>query len=96
MEDLYYDRTSGQLLSGSFMDYGMPRADVMPDIKVEFNPVRSKSNPIGAKGVGEGGTVASTPTIVNAILDALKSLGVTRIDTPVTSKRIWEAINSVA
>ena len=71
----------------------MPRADVMPDIKVEFSPVPSLSNPLGAKGVGEGGTVASTPSIVNAILDALHSLGVKYIDTPVTPYQVWKSIN---
>ena len=93
LEDLCYDRDSGQLLAGSFMDYGMPRADIMPDIKVEFSPVPSLSNPLGAKGVGEGGTVASTPSIVNAVLDALHSLGVNYIDTPVTPHRVWNSIN---
>lgn len=96
LEDLTYDRESGQLLAGSFMDYGMPRADLMPEIKVDFSPVRSKSNPLGAKGVGEGGTVAGTPTIVNAILDALAPLGVQKIDTPVTPQRVWNAINDAA
>jgi len=96
LEDVTYDRESGQLLAGSFMDYGMPRADLMPEIKVDFSPVPSKSNPLGAKGVGEGGTVAGTPTIVNAVLDALAPLGVHQIDTPVTPQRVWRAINDVA
>lgn len=96
LEDVTYDRESGQLLAGSFMDYGMPRADTMPEIKVDFSPVRSKSNPLGAKGVGEGGTVAGTPAIVNAILDALAPLGVRQIDTPVTPLRVWNAINGAA
>ena len=65
----------------------------MPDIKVEFSPVPSLSNPLGAKGVGEGGTVASTPSIVNAVLDALHPLGVNYIDTPVTPHRVWNSIN---
>jgi len=94
LEDLVYDRDSGQLVAGSFMDYGMPRADTMPEIKVDFSPVRSKSNPIGAKGVGEGGTVAGTPTVVNAILDALAPMGVEAIDTPVTPQRVWSALNA--
>jgi len=96
LEDVTYDRESGQLLAGSFMDYGMPRADLMPEIKVDFSPVPSKSNPLGAKGVGEGGTVAGTPTIVNAVLDALAPLGVRQIDTPVTPQRVWRAINDAA
>lgn len=92
LEDVAYDPESGQLLAGSLMDYGVPRADLMPDIKVDFSPVFSKSNPLGAKGVGEGGTVAGTPTIVNAILDALAEYGVREIDTPVTPERVWQAI----
>jgi carbon-monoxide dehydrogenase large subunit len=92
LEDVAYDPESGQLLAGSLMDYGVPRADLMPEIKVDFSPVFSKSNPLGAKGVGEGGTVAGTPTIVNAILDALAEYGVREIDTPVTPERVWQAI----
>jgi carbon-monoxide dehydrogenase large subunit len=92
LEDVAYDPENGQLLAGSLMDYGVPRADLMPEINVDFSPVFSKSNPLGAKGVGEGGTVAGTPTIVNAVLDALADCGVREIDTPVTPKRIWQAI----
>jgi carbon-monoxide dehydrogenase large subunit len=92
LEDVAYDPESGQLLAGSLMDYGVPRADLMPEIKVDFSPVFSKSNPLGAKGVGEGGTVAGTPTIVNAILDALAEYGVREIDTPVTPERVWQAL----
>lgn len=94
LEDVAYDRESGQLIAGSLMDYGVPRADLMPQINVDFSPVFSKSNPLGAKGVGEGGTVAGTPTIVNAVLDALADYGVREIDTPVTPQRVWQAINA--
>ncbi len=94
LEDVTYDRESGQLIAGSLMDYGVPRADLMPEINVDFSPVFSKSNPLGAKGVGEGGTVAGTPTIVNALLDALADYGVREIDTPVTPQRVWQAINA--
>jgi len=69
LEDVIYDRESGQLLTGTLMDYGIPRADTMPAISIDFSPVPSTTNPLGAKGVGEGGTVASTPTVMNAILD---------------------------
>jgi len=92
LEDVAYDHETGQLIAGSLMDYGVPRADLMPEINVDFSPVFSKSNPIGAKGVGEGGTVAGTPTIVNAILDALAEYNVREIDTPVTPQRVWQAI----
>jgi aerobic carbon-monoxide dehydrogenase large subunit len=94
LEDVAYDPETGQLLAGSLMDYGVPRADLMPQINVDFSPVFSKSNPIGAKGVGEGGTVAGTPTIVNAILDGLAEYNVREIDTPVTPQRVWQAIQS--
>jgi aerobic carbon-monoxide dehydrogenase large subunit len=91
-EDVVYDRDSGQLLNGSLMDYGIPRADTMPRVTVDFSPVPSTTNPLGAKGVGEGGTVASTPTVMNAILDALAPLAVTDVPMPATPERIWRAI----
>jgi len=94
VEDMAYDRESGQLLSGSLMDYGVPRADMMPEILVDFSPVESLSNPLGVKGVGEGGTVAGTPTVINAIVDALAPLGVTDIGLPATPEKVWQAIQS--
>ena len=96
LEDVAYDPETGQLIAGSLMDYGVPRADLMPEINVDFSPVFSKSNPIGAKGVGEGGTVAGTPVIVNAILDALAEYDIREIDTPVTPQRVWLAIQSAS
>src|SRR5271166_3498052 len=95
-EDIVYDRDSGQLLTGTLMDYGIPRADTVPAISVDFSPVPSTTNPLGAKGVGEGGTVASTPTVMNAILDALAPLGVTDLAMPATPERIWHAIRESA
>jgi carbon-monoxide dehydrogenase large subunit len=92
LEDVVYDHDSGQLLTGTLMDYGIPRADTMPAIAIDFSPVPSTTNPLGAKGVGEGGTVASTPTVINAILDALAPLGVTDIPMPATPERLWRAI----
>ena len=92
IEDIVYDRDSGQLLTGSLVDYGIPRADTVPAISIDFSPVPSTTNPLGAKGVGEGGTVASTPTVMNAILDALAPLGVTDLAMPATPERIWRAI----
>jgi carbon-monoxide dehydrogenase large subunit len=92
LEDVVYDRDSGQLLTGSLMDYGIPRADTMPPISIDFSPAPSTTNPLGAKGVGEGGTVASTPTVMNAILDALAPLGVTDVPMPATPERIWRAM----
>jgi carbon-monoxide dehydrogenase large subunit len=92
LEDIIHDE-NGSFLTGSLMDYGIPRADNMPAIHVGFSPVASKSNPLGVKGVGEGGTVASTPTVMNAILDALLTFGVGDIAMPATPQRIWAAIN---
>jgi aerobic carbon-monoxide dehydrogenase large subunit len=91
LEDIVHDE-HGHFLTGSLMDYGVPRADNVPNIKVDFSPVASKSNPLGVKGVGEGGTVAATPTVVNAILDALQAYGVEDIPMPATPQRIWAAI----
>jgi aerobic carbon-monoxide dehydrogenase large subunit len=91
-EDLAYD-TEGQLLSGSFMDYAMPRAAGMPDIESSFNEVLAKSNPLGVKGAGEAGTVGALATLTNAIVDALAPLGIEHIDMPATSERIWRAID---
>src|SRR5436190_5541803 len=94
IEHQVYDRQSGQLLSGSFMDYGMPRADTMPSIETELEEVPCKTNPLGVKGIGESGTIGAPPTVINAIIDALKPLGVDRIDMPATPARVWETIRS--
>ena len=96
LEDVVYDPDSGQLLTGTLMDYGIPRADTIPAIRIDFSPVPSTTNPLGAKGVGEGGTVASTPTVMNAILDALAPFGVTDLPMPATPERIWHAIRDRA
>src|ERR1700719_1149349 len=92
MEQVVYDRQSGQNLTGSFMDYCMPRADTMPSMEITSNPVPTNRNPLGAKGAGEAGTVGALPAIVNAVIDALAPLGVKGLDMPATSERIWEAI----
>jgi len=92
MEQVVYDG-EGQLLTGSFMDYAVPRAEDLPEITTytdESSPC--KINPLGAKGVGELGTVGSTPTVVNAVIDALRPLGVTDIAMPATPERVWRAI----
>jgi carbon-monoxide dehydrogenase large subunit len=95
MEQVVYDRESGQMLSGSFMDYAMPRADALGAISVISNPVPTRRNPLGAKGAGEAGTVGALPAIVNAVMDALSPLGVKNIDMPTTSARIWAAMREV-
>ena len=92
IEEVVHDAESGQLSTGSLMDYGIPRADMMPAIGVDFSLVPSTSNPLGVKGVGEGGTVAATPAVMNAILDALAPLGVSDVAMPATAERIWRAI----
>jgi carbon-monoxide dehydrogenase large subunit len=84
------------MLSGSFMDYAMPRAEDFPYIAVESNPCPTKLNPLGAKGAGEAGTVGALPAIVNAVLNALALLGVTHLDMPTTSQRIWQAMRGHA
>ena len=96
MEQVVYDRESGQNLSGSFMDYAMPRAEDLPVIEVASNPVPTKRNPLGAKGAGEAGTVGALPAIVNAVMDALAPLGVTHLDMPASPARIWAAISDAA
>jgi carbon-monoxide dehydrogenase large subunit len=91
-EHLVYDDTTAQLLAGSFMDYAMPRADDMPFFEVDSHEVVTQVNPLGAKGVGEAGTVGALPALVNAVNDALAPLGVRHLDMPMTPERIWRAI----
>lgn len=92
MERITYDE-DGQLLTASFSDYAMPRAHHVPNIQVETNEVLTKANPFGVKGAGEAGCVGALPAVMNAICDALSPLGVTRIDMPATSERIWRAMH---
>ena len=91
-ERVEYDPESGQLLTGSFMDYCMPRADDVCAMEVGSNPVPTKLNPLGVKGAGEAGTVGALPAVMNAIMDALAPLGVKQLDMPATSDRVWRAI----
>jgi carbon-monoxide dehydrogenase large subunit len=92
MEQVVYDPESGQLLTATFMDYAMPRADDLPDMHVESNPVPTKLNPLGAKGAGEAGTVGALPVVINAVVDALAPLGVHTLDMPASPERVWRAI----
>ena len=92
LERTAYDPESGQLLSGSFMDYALPRADDLPDIEVELIEVPCASNPLGVKGAGEAGAVGSPPAIINAIIDALSVDGITHIDMPATPEVVWKAL----
>jgi len=91
-ERCVYDGASGQLLSGSFLDYAIPRADELPAIAVTSRDVPSPTNPLGVKGAGEGGTVGAPGAVIHAILDALAPLGVTHLDMPATPERVWRAI----
>jgi carbon-monoxide dehydrogenase large subunit len=92
MEDKAYDPQSGQVLSGSFMDYAMPRAADFCDLTIEDNPVPTPTNPLGVKGAGEAGTVGSLSAGVNAIVDALSVYGIRHVDTPCTPYRVWQSI----
>ena len=96
LEHAVYDFGSGQLISGSFMDYAMPRAHDLPALEVELNEVPSPTNPLGAKGVGEAGAVAAPPAVINAIVDALADHGIRHLDMPATPGRIWQAIEEYA
>jgi carbon-monoxide dehydrogenase large subunit len=91
-EEIVVDRDSGQPLTGSFMDYGMPRAPLLPSFATKIVEVLSPTNPLGVKAGGEGGTTAAPAVIVSAIVDALKPYGVLNIDTPATPYRIWKTI----
>jgi carbon-monoxide dehydrogenase large subunit len=93
MEQIVYD-DSGQLVTGSFQDYAMPRASDIPDVHGEFIEVPSTTNPLGVKAVGESGSNGSPPAVIGAILDALRPLGVTHIDMPATPHRVWQAIRA--
>ena len=92
MEEVAYDSDTGQLLSGSFMDYAMPRADNMCPVNIVSNIVPTKLNPLGVKGGGEAGTVGAMPGVMNAIVDALSQAGVKHFDMPASPYRIWRAI----
>ncbi len=91
-EQIYLDPDSGQPLTGSFMDYGMPRADLLPSFRTEIAEVLSPTNPLGIKAGGEGGTTAAPAVMVSAILDALGELGIRDVSMPVTPYKVWQAI----
>jgi carbon-monoxide dehydrogenase large subunit len=93
MEQAVYDG-DGQLLTGSFMDYAMPRAHDAPMIEVESHPIPTKSNPLGAKGCGEAGTSGGLPAVANAVVHALSDYGIRHLEMPMTPSRIWQAIEA--
>jgi carbon-monoxide dehydrogenase large subunit len=95
-EGCRYDTESGQLVTGSFLDYCMPKADAVPSFAVSTNVTRSPTNPLGVRGCGEAGAIGSPPAVINAICDALKDHGVTHIDMPATPEAVWRAIHGGA
>lgn len=93
MEKVSYD-ASGQPITGSFMDYALPRAGDVPFMEIGDHPSPAKTNPLGSKGCGEAGCAGSLATVVNAVVDALSDYGVTHLDMPLTPERIWHAIQA--
>ena len=94
LELIRFDTDSGQLLTGSFMDYAMPRADHLPMIDFSLRPVPCATNPLGMKGAGEAGAIGACPAIINALVDALAGHGVTHVDMPATAPVLWRLIHS--
>jgi carbon-monoxide dehydrogenase large subunit len=94
LENCVYDKDSGQLLTGSYMDYAMPRADDLPSFKVATKVTPCTHNPLGAKGCGEAGAIGAPAALMNAVHDALSTAGVKYIDMPVTPHRVWSALQS--
>ena len=90
-EGAVYDE-SGQLQSSSLMDYALPKARFLPPLEVARTETPTDVNPLGVKGAGETGTIAATPAVVNAVVDALAPLGISHIDMPLTPERVWRAI----
>ncbi|MEC7761836.1 MAG: xanthine dehydrogenase family protein molybdopterin-binding subunit [Pseudomonadota bacterium] len=93
-EEVAYDGMDGQLISGSFMDYTMPRSDSLPSYRLASSPTATQTNLLGVKGCGEAGTVAATPTAMNAVMDALAPLGILNLEMPATPARVWDAIET--
>ena len=91
-EQCWYDRENGQLLTGSFMDYAMPRADQLPFFRTELSEVPCTTHPLGMRPAGEGGTTPALGAVVNAVVDALSGYGVRHVEMPATPERIWRAI----
>jgi carbon-monoxide dehydrogenase large subunit len=90
-ESVRYDE-DGQLMTGSYMDYALPRADNAPSFAYGSHPVPAKTNLLGAKGCGEAGCAGALPSVMNALVDALSEFGIRHIDMPATPLRVWEAI----
>ncbi|MBT3552719.1 MAG: xanthine dehydrogenase family protein molybdopterin-binding subunit [Rhodospirillaceae bacterium] len=93
-ENIVYDEDTGQLLSASFMDYAMPRANDFPHFDVDVHPIPTDTNPLGVKGAGETGTVGAPAAVMNAISDALHSKGAAPVEMPATPEKVWRALNA--
>ena len=96
LETVIYDELSAQMLTGSFMDYAVPRADDLPFYETAFESTPCATNPLGVKGCGEAGTIAAPSAIYSAIIDALRPFGITHIDGPATPEKIWSLIHSTS
>ena len=92
IEDAVYDKGTGQLVSGSYMDYTMPRADNLPSFKLGYKVTPCPHNPLGVKGCGEAGAIASPAAVMNAVHNALAPLGVKHVEMPATSLNVWQSI----
>jgi carbon-monoxide dehydrogenase large subunit len=92
LERTVYDG-DGQLLTGSYMDYALPRADNAPMFRFASHPVPARTNPLGVKGCGEAGCAGSLPAVMNAVIDALSAYGIRHIDMPATPERVWQALH---
>jgi carbon-monoxide dehydrogenase large subunit len=94
LERTVFDPDSGRLVSGTLLDYALPRADDLPTLEFAYNIVPCRTNPLGVKGAGEAGAIGSPPALINAIVDALGPLGIDHIDMPATPETVWRAIRN--
>jgi carbon-monoxide dehydrogenase large subunit len=96
LEHTVYEEDSGQLVTATYQDYTMPRADDLPNIEIEFRNVPCKTNPFGIKGAGEAGAIGAPPAVINALVDALEPYGILHVDMPATTERIWQVMQANA
>jgi aerobic carbon-monoxide dehydrogenase large subunit len=94
LERTVFDPETGQLLTGSLIDYSIARAEDLPRIEFAYNVVPCRTNPLGVKGAGEAGAIGAPPALVNAVVDALAELGIEHLDMPLTPERVWRAIRA--
>jgi carbon-monoxide dehydrogenase large subunit len=92
-ERTVYDGDSGQLVTGSLMDYCLPRADDVPSFAFRYNEIPTKANPLGVKGAGEAGAIGAPPAVINGLVDALSAYGVRHVDMPATPEKVWRLLN---